>query len=133
METACKENHGLIIVNVFIAVTPIIDIVPLAIPYDVNSTTHNNRSTQPELGDSVQWSVSAQAGVGDRLVWTLNGQELPAVEADSDHEKVTTNYQYIRPTQHYLLWSPYKQVTLCNRAIFKVSSFLATGHALLRV
>ncbi len=89
METACKENHGLIIVNVFIAVTPIIDIVPLAIPYDVNSTTHNNRSTQPELGDSVQWSVSAQAGVGDRLVWTLNGQELPAVEADSDHEKVT--------------------------------------------
>ncbi len=70
------------------AVAPIIDIVPLEIPYDLNATTHNR--TQPELGDSVEWFVSAQAGVGDRLVWTLNGQELPAVEVVSYHEKVTT-------------------------------------------
>ncbi len=88
-ETGCKEKHDLIIIMFSIfAVAPIIDIVPLEIPYDLNATTHNR--TQPELGDSVEWSVSAQAGVGDRLVWTLNGQELPAVEVVNYHEKVTT-------------------------------------------
>ncbi len=104
------------------AVAPIIDIVPLEIPYDVNATTHNR--TQPELGDSVEWSVSVQAGVGDRLVWTLNGQELPAVEVVSYHEKVTTNISTSGQIIKYIV-SPYKQVTLfCNRAMLIFLSFL---------
>lgn len=69
-------------------VPPFIDILPIEVPTVVSTM---NDSISLGIGNSVEWVVSAQAGISDRLVWTIDGQELPAV-TDIQSDKVTTIY-----------------------------------------
>ncbi len=60
-------------------------------------TADGNSTLVFEWGDSVEWRVSAQAGVEDRLVWMLDGQELVAVAAaGQNHNMVTTDYYQLQ-------------------------------------
>ena len=52
----------------------------------VNSSAPPTYGVKP--GESLQWRCSVLAGVGDRLVWTLNGVEIPSLDTDYDFQRV---------------------------------------------
>lgn len=59
---------------------------------------HTSSSSTPtysmKSGDTLHWRCTVLAGVRDKLVWTLNGTELPLV--DAEHQQVS----YYPPTHH---------------------------------
>ena len=68
----------------------VLNTVAPVITFEVPSMSAINDSTQLTLGESVQWTVSAQGGVDDQLVWTLDGEELPLVDTPISIQKVIT-------------------------------------------
>ena len=80
---------------------PLVDLVPLELPILIqppsNETTNSSYppTTVPtvnillvESGYSVQWTCSVRAGLGDRLIWSLDGLELSPAAANRDGEQV---------------------------------------------
>lgn len=61
------------------SVYPSIEVVPMDRP----QVPLINSSYTLKPGESVHWSCSAEAGVGDMLIWTLDGNELLHVDVNS--------------------------------------------------
>lgn len=77
------------------SVPPLIDLVPLELPIltqppsnEINTTATTVSVLSVGPGDSVQWTCSVQAGLGDRLIWSLDGLELSKSAAKGDSEQV---------------------------------------------
>ena len=53
-----------------------------------------NVSYYLEPNETIQWNCSVQAGLGDRLIWRLDGQELNHINIDDLNGSISTEVCY---------------------------------------
>ena len=77
---ACTHTHAHTLVY------PLLEVIPMDRPQIESDTYH------PEPDETLQWNCSVQAGLGDTLVWRLNGENLHHVDMDNP---ISTQVSYI--------------------------------------
>ena len=53
-----------------------------------------NTSFLPEPNEALHWNCSVQAGLGDTLVWTRNGDNLYHIDMDNLNDSISTEVSY---------------------------------------